>query len=319
MGKIPAKITEANILEYANKINNLTDLQKELDHYIEVEWYLYEPLINKIQNISKDNFNCDDVFKEPQYNEFLKNTNFYKVFCIECQELVNKLKMTQISGEIADLTSSFSSLENLMEDRKQLMTRIISLDQEFQELYFKLYVVIKRTGNDVENLLCYRKDTNKCTEIIQEIKELQRQQRLHHKIFEVLHSAKLKEDPSHPPIFFENKQQVNLLEESIKTKKEKNFNSIKKLLAESHSTNKKPMSLDSLIFNARNSKKNVAKVKINDILNVKKESGKNWAQEIAELEKRNKKLLEQKDEHRQKEEALAKLKKPKLTQLDEGR
>ena len=54
--------------------------------------------------------------------------------------------------------------------------------------------------------MCYRKDARKCVEIIQEIKELQRQQRLHHKIFEVLYSAKLKEVYLHTSIIFKNKQ-----------------------------------------------------------------------------------------------------------------
>ncbi|AHF61366.1 hypothetical protein P344_05920 [Spiroplasma mirum ATCC 29335] len=152
MGKIATKITELNIIEYGSKINNLIDFQKKLDDCIGLDWDLYELLINKIQNISKDNFNCDDIFKEPQYNEFLKNTNFYKVFCVECQELVNKLEMNQICEEVDGLTFSFSSLENLMENRKQLMSRILGLDQEFQELYFKLHVIINRTENDLGTL-----------------------------------------------------------------------------------------------------------------------------------------------------------------------
>ncbi|AHI58490.1 hypothetical protein P344_05915 [Spiroplasma mirum ATCC 29335] len=68
--------------------------------------------------------------------------------------------------------------------------------------------------------MCYSKDVRKCVEIIQKIKELQRQKRLYQKIFEVLYSAKLKEDYLHTSIIFKNEQQVDFLQESIEAKKE---------------------------------------------------------------------------------------------------
>ncbi|WP_368486790.1 hypothetical protein [Spiroplasma sp. DGKH1] len=227
--------------------------------------------------------------------------------------------MTQISNEVDDLTVTFSSLQNLMEDRKQAMTRIIGLDKEFQELYFKLYVVMKQTGSNVQTLLHYRKDVHKCNEIIQEIRELQRQQRLHHKIFEVLHSNKLTENPLHPPIIFENKEQTNLLQESIEPRKEENFKIITELLGESSSVSSDPLNLDSFIFNFRDCKEDDEKIDIDDILNMEKPSEANCSPAIADLENRSKKLLEQKEEHCQKEETLTKLKNLKLAQLDGAR
>ncbi|AHF61365.1 hypothetical protein [Spiroplasma mirum] len=65
-------------------------------------------------------------------------------------------------------------------------------------------------------------------------------------------------------------------------------------MGEPSSTNKNSINLDSFIFNFCDSKEAVEQLSIDDFLKVENRPETNWPQEIDELEKRTRKLLEKK-------------------------